>query len=99
MPSFGLRCQQRGYGGGWLGERRHGEKCANRLAVGVNSGHSQAMGEPVRRSTLGADGCETGLLRHEKAVYTSYTHLSLCGLDFPGGFDDMGRVGGVCRVR
>ena len=32
--------------------------------------HSQAMGEPVRRSTLGADGCETGLLRLEKAVYT-----------------------------
>jgi hypothetical protein len=31
----------------------------------------------VRSTTLGADGCEKGLLRHEKAVYTSYTRFAV----------------------
>ena len=38
------RAPPRGYGGGWLGGRRHCEKCANRLAVGVDSG----AGTPLR---------------------------------------------------
>jgi hypothetical protein len=33
-----LRYWQRGYGGGWLDGRCHGEKYANRLAVGVDEG-------------------------------------------------------------
>ncbi len=51
------------------------KKCVGGLVVGrirVSGRHSQAMGEPIRRSTLGADGCEKGLRRREKAVYTSY---------------------------
>jgi len=52
-----------------------GKKCVSGMVVGrirVSGRHSQAMGEPVRRSTLGADGCEKGLRRPEKAVYASY---------------------------
>jgi hypothetical protein len=31
----------------------------------------------VRSTTLGADGCEKGLLRHERVVYTSYTRFAV----------------------
>ena len=39
--------------------------------IRVPERHSEAIVKSDRRQTLGADGCEKGLLRHEKAVYTS----------------------------
>ncbi len=40
--------------------------------IRVPGRHSEAIGKSDRRQTLGADGCEKGLLRHDKAVYTFY---------------------------
>jgi len=45
--------------------------------IRVPGRHSEAIGKSDRRQTLGADGCEKGLLRHEKAVYTSYTRFAV----------------------
>ena len=38
---------------------------------------SEAIGKSDRRQTLGADGCEKGLLRRERAVYSSF-HWAGC---------------------
>ena len=43
--------------------------------IRVPGRHSEAIGKSDRRQTLGADGCEKGLLRHAKTVHTSYTPI------------------------
>jgi len=55
--------------------------------------HSEAIGESDRRQTLGADGCEKGLLLHEKAVYTS------CTLSLAQGGEGLGTMWGQEKAR